>query len=115
MTMKAPRLRQVTLLKERVRDWGGYPFNIPIVRSLSTIDLSRRVYSFVGENRSGKSTVLEAIAEHAQSHGQSLVALLEKRFFRQGFYLLDEPEAALSPQRQLSFLLGAPQPAKKQS
>jgi predicted ATPase len=31
--------------------------------------------------------------------------LLENRFFRKGFYLLDEPEAALSPQRQLSFLL----------
>jgi predicted ATPase len=42
---------------------------------------------------------------HAQSHGQSFIALLENRFFRQGFYLLDEPEAALSPQRQLSFLL----------
>ena len=42
---------------------------------------------------------------HAQSHGQSFIALLENRFFRKGFYLLDEPEAALSPQRQLSFLL----------
>jgi len=42
---------------------------------------------------------------HKQSHGQSFMALLENRFFRQGFYLLDEPEAALSPQRQLSFLL----------
>jgi len=42
---------------------------------------------------------------HEQSHGQSFIALLENRFFRQGFYLLDEPEAALSPERQLSFLL----------
>lgn len=42
---------------------------------------------------------------HEQSHGQSFIALLENRFFRQGFYLLDEPEAALSPQRQLTFLL----------
>jgi predicted ATPase len=42
---------------------------------------------------------------HEQSHGQSFLALLENRFSRQGFYLLDEPEAALSPQRQLSFLL----------
>jgi predicted ATPase len=42
---------------------------------------------------------------HEQSHGQSFLALFENRFSRQGFYLLDEPEAALSPQRQLSFLL----------
>src|SRR5262249_7668610 len=42
---------------------------------------------------------------HAQSHGPSFIALLENRFFRKGFYLLDEPEAALSPQRQLTFLL----------
>jgi len=42
---------------------------------------------------------------HQQSHGQSFMALLEHRFFRQGFYLLDEPEAALSPQGQLGFVL----------
>lgn len=42
---------------------------------------------------------------HAQSHGESFLALLKNRFFRKGFYVLDEPEAALSPQRQLSFLV----------
>lgn len=40
---------------------------------------------------------------HAQSHGESFMALFHNRF-EQGFYLLDEPEAALSPQRQLSLL-----------
>ena len=40
---------------------------------------------------------------HAQSHGESFLALFAHRF-EQGLYLLDEPEAALSPQRQLSFL-----------
>jgi predicted ATPase len=40
---------------------------------------------------------------HAQSHGESFMALFTNRF-EQGLYLLDEPEAALSPQRQLSFL-----------
>jgi predicted ATPase len=42
---------------------------------------------------------------HKQSHGESFLALLMNRFFRKGFYVLDEPEAALSPQRQLSFLV----------
>src|SRR5215831_12224070 len=42
---------------------------------------------------------------HEQSHGKSFLALLKNRFFRRGFYVLDEPEAALLPQRQLSFLV----------
>lgn len=40
---------------------------------------------------------------HQQSHGESFLSLFENRF-EQGFYILDEPEAALSPQRQLSLL-----------
>ena len=40
---------------------------------------------------------------HAQSHGESFLALFAHRFDR-GVFILDEPEAALSPQRQLSFL-----------
>jgi len=42
---------------------------------------------------------------HAQSHGESFFALFEHRFGGQGLYILDEPEAALSPNRQLSFLV----------
>ncbi len=41
---------------------------------------------------------------HEMSHGQSFMALLENRFRGDGLYILDEPEAALSPNRQLSFL-----------
>jgi predicted ATPase len=41
---------------------------------------------------------------HEQSHGESFLALLMERFGGQGLYLLDEPEAALSPQRQLAAL-----------
>jgi predicted ATPase len=176
-----PRLRSITLLRDRVSNWELYPFDVPVIRNLTEIGVNNRLCFFVGENGSGKSTLLEAIAEnvgfnregggrnfsrettdsveatsplaralrlswskkltrgfflraesffnmatyldelqtidgralaayggkslHHQSHGQSFIALLENRFFRQGFYLLDEPEAALSPQRQLSFLL----------
>jgi predicted ATPase len=39
---------------------------------------------------------------HEQSHGESFLALLNERFSGRGLYLLDEPEAALSPQRQLA-------------
>jgi predicted ATPase len=40
---------------------------------------------------------------HEQSHGESFISLFANRF-EQGIYILDEPEAALSPQRQLTFL-----------
>ena len=41
---------------------------------------------------------------HGQSHGEAFLSLLKNRFQGDGVYLLDEPEAALSPQRQLSVL-----------
>jgi predicted ATPase len=41
---------------------------------------------------------------HEQSHGESFLALMTERFGGQGLYILDEPEAALSPQRQLAVL-----------
>lgn len=41
---------------------------------------------------------------HKQSHGESFLSLFLNRFSNRAIYLLDEPEAALSPQRQLTFL-----------
>lgn len=41
---------------------------------------------------------------HEQSHGESFLAVFMDRFYGGGFYILDEPEAALSPSRQLSVL-----------
>lgn len=42
---------------------------------------------------------------HEQSHGESFFALFQNRLRDHGLYLLDEPEAALSPKRQLQFLV----------
>ncbi len=36
---------------------------------------------------------------HNQSHGESFISLIQNRFSERGIYLLDEPEAALSPSR----------------
>lgn len=41
---------------------------------------------------------------HEQSHGESFMALVQHRFGDNGLYILDEPEAALSPSRQLMLL-----------
>ena len=53
---------------------------------------------FLAKNYGGRSL-------HSQSHGESFLALIQNHFRPRGLYLLDEPEAALSPQRQLSLLL----------
>jgi len=41
---------------------------------------------------------------HNCSHGESFIQLVQNKFTEHGLYILDEPEAALSPQRQLSLL-----------
>lgn len=45
------------------------------------------------------------VSLHQQSHGESFLSLVTNRFGGEGLYLLDEPEAALSPSRQLSLLV----------
>jgi predicted ATPase len=153
-------------------NYDEYPFNVPAVRELDRIEFHPNVTFFVGENGSGKSTVLEAIAValgfgaeggtknvqfrtvdsvsplhetlrlargvpqprdgyflraesffnvasymdevgytdgyggslHARSHGESFMAVLVNKLKGNGIYLFDEPEAALSPSRQMAAL-----------
>ncbi len=42
---------------------------------------------------------------HEQSHGESFISVIKNRFGENGLYILDEPEAALSPTRQMSLLI----------
>ncbi len=50
---------------------------------------------------------------HEKSHGESFLAIVQENFGENGFYLLDEPESALSPQRQLTLLLEIDRCVKK--
>ncbi len=62
MSIAPPALRRITLLRQHIEDWNAYPFNVPAIATLDSIELRERVTFFVGENGSGKSTILEAIA-----------------------------------------------------
>jgi predicted ATPase len=195
-------LRSVSL-KPSAKKQDGFPFNVPAVRKLKELGFRRPVTFFVGENGTGKSTLLEALAAgagsvvvggedvrtdktlaharrlaaqlklvwtkrthrgfflraedffgfakrvnqtsaeleemasdfgkelkgyglrlaqgvvrgqrsalasrygedaDARSHGEGFLQLFQSRFVPGGLYLLDEPEAPLSPQRQLALL-----------
>lgn len=164
-------------------DTTQYPFSLNIIKNLQEINFPTQVTFFVGENGTGKSTILEAIAHkagfgseggskhiqfktsqentysgiqnlaenltlswrykphqgyffraesffnianyldylrtfdfraynsyggkslHAQSHGESFLSFFKHSLSDNAFYILDEPEAALSPERQLSLMV----------
>ena len=52
---------------------------------------------------------------HEKSHGERFLALAQNSFKANGLYLLDEPEAALSPQRQLTLLMEIDRCVKEES
>jgi predicted ATPase len=52
---------------------------------------------------------------HHQSHGESFIDLMTNRLRGDGLYLFDEPEAALSPQRQLAFLVAMHELVERES
>lgn len=183
-----PFLKSVSLRREFVPSFGEYPFSIPAVRKLDSLSFLSPVTFFIGENGTGKTTLLQAIAlaegfdfeggsrnftvRHddaryalakaltigkgmrrarndsfflkaesfykvsayidqlgfdptknpygpiplgVQSHGESFLTMFVTRFSGNGLYLLDEPEAALSPQRQLTFLAAIHELVQKNS
>lgn len=171
-------------------DSSSYLRNIEAVKRMGTLEFRKNVTFFVGENGTGKSTLIEAIAVaygfnpeggtvnyrfstfddvselssaicmgkgyrraksnyffraesffnvaskaedyrdntpkelyyeryggkalHEQSHGESFLAYFQS-FDQEGLYIMDEPEAALSPQRQLTLFIQIAKMAEKGS
>jgi len=55
-------LRSISLKHDSIDDYNSYPFSIPAINQLVELDFSPTVTFIVGENGSGKSTIIEAIA-----------------------------------------------------
>src|SRR2546421_4417624 len=62
MTFPTQYIAEVRLNREKVPSFKCYPFALPAVRRLKTLALHPAVTFFIGENGTGKSTLLEAIA-----------------------------------------------------
>ncbi len=175
-SLPAPYLKRLWV-REDAEPSQRYPFNLPWLDEDFIVDFATPVTIIVGENGTGKSTLIEAVAalcgfdeagggkgympvDHSRavdrsgaqlatalraawlpkvtagwffraesffsvarylddaardanaappdflswSHGEGFVRFFEERMSRQGIYLLDEPESALSPKRQLELL-----------
>ncbi|TIU40820.1 MAG: ATP-binding protein, partial [Mesorhizobium sp.] len=60
--LKAPYLKRILLDAERVADWEKYPWNLPLFRGHEfELEFATPITIIVGENGTGKSTLLEAI------------------------------------------------------
>lgn len=57
-----PYVRRISLDRSRIPGNEAYPWHIPAVRALNTLEFHPDVTFLVGENGSGKSTLIEAIA-----------------------------------------------------
>jgi predicted ATPase len=57
-----PYLREISLKRDKIADATKYPFTIPAVRHLDLIQFGPDVTFLVGENGTGKSTLLEAVS-----------------------------------------------------
>ncbi|MDR1887370.1 MAG: AAA family ATPase [Prevotellaceae bacterium] len=91
-------------------DTEHYPFNIPVIRNFRKLEFHKPVTFIIGENGTGKSTLLEAfaVAYGFNPEGGSRnfnFSTLQNRLGGNGVYMFDEPEAALSPMRLLALLV----------
>jgi predicted ATPase len=82
----------------RVERGVGHPTDNYFLRAESFYNLATRIEELDVTYGYGNKSL------HAQSHGEAFLSLLANRLQGDGVYLFDEPEAALSPQRQLSVL-----------
>lgn len=98
--------------------FGTHNSHSPLHRALRLVKGTRRAHDgffLRAESYFNVATYVEGLdgglgpyggkSLHAQSHGESFMALLENRLRGKGLYIFDEPEAALSPTRQMSMLV----------
>src|SRR4051812_33709270 len=76
-----PFIKSVSLNRLFVNSFDEYPYSIPAIKNLHSLDLHRNVTFFVGENGTGKSTLLEAmaVAEGFNAEGGSRHAMFKTR------------------------------------
>ena len=90
-------------------------FGVPKTKFFLRAESFYNVASDISNNSDLIDTTYGGEDLHSCSHGESFLKLVEHRFWDKGLYILDEPEAALSPQRQMTLLCYIHDLAKKGS
>lgn len=95
----------------------AYPRDGFFLRAESFYNVATNIDELDEEPGAGPSLIdsYGGVSLHRQSHGESFLSLVEHRFGGQGLYLLDEPEAALSPSRQMTLLAAVHQLVRRDS
>ncbi len=88
----------------RVSRTAALPADLYFLRAESYFNLASEIERLDGGTDGAIAQYYGGGSLHEQSHGESFFSLFSHRFFGPGLYLLDEPEAALSPQRQIALL-----------
>ncbi|NMC79486.1 MAG: AAA family ATPase [Chloroflexi bacterium] len=93
--------RYLTVCKGVKRHRDGF-----FLRAESFYNVATNIDEMDSEPSFGASVISSygGVSLHKQSHGESFMALVENRFGGNGLYILDEPEAALSPSRLLRLM-----------
>lgn len=81
-----------------------YPKDTFFLRAESFYNVASQVDDLENDGPPGFLQGFGGRSLHAQSHGESFLSLVQNRFRGQGLYLLDEPEAALSPSKILTLI-----------
>jgi predicted ATPase len=102
-----PYLRSIALKRAIPDDERGFPFGVPAVRTLARLDFPSPVTFFVGENGSGKSTVLEAIAAATASPTVGTLGVADDDTLRQQRLLGSALRLAWSERTHRGFFLRA--------
>ncbi|HYO87568.1 MAG TPA: AAA family ATPase [Candidatus Limnocylindrales bacterium] len=102
----------------RAEDFFGYARSVQHMRDDLGSDLKQMQQEFAGRGKTAQVLAAMPYARElndiqqrygtgldAQSHGESFIKLFRARFVPDGLYLLDEPEAPLSPTRQFALML----------
>lgn len=83
----------------------GYPKDGFFLRAESIYNVASNLENlYRNEFAHGVETPYGSVSLHEQSHGESFMSIITKRFGGKGLYILDEPEAALSPMRMLELM-----------
>lgn len=93
------------LAEQLTLSWRSKPKNGYFFRAESFFNVANYIDYIAQQGGEAAYAPYGGKSLHEQSHGESFLSFFKNRLGNGGFFIFDEPEAALSPQRQLSLMV----------